>query len=96
MRIEVLYVEDCPHYRAVMDRLRTVLREEGLSDGISGIEVKDAPAAKLLKFSGSPTVRINGRDLGGVTETAFACRWYPAGLPSEEAIRDALREAREQ
>ena len=30
MRIEVLYFEGCPNYRPAVERLRTVLRQEGL------------------------------------------------------------------
>ena len=99
MKIEVLYFEDCPNYLPALDRLKTLLREEGLSAEVSGIEVKDAPAAKALRFFGSPTIRINGLDIETdsrtVTETGFACRRYSGGLPSEEMIRAALREARE-
>jgi hypothetical protein len=100
MKIEVLYFEDCPNYLPAVDRLRTVLRQEGLPAEVSQIEVRDASAAKAWKFFGSPTIRINGLDIDAesraVTETGFACRRYPGGLPSEEMIRAALREAREQ
>jgi hypothetical protein len=100
MKIEVLYFEDCPNYLPALDRLKTLLREEGLSAEVSGIKVKDAPAAKALRFFGSPTIRINGLDIETdsrtVTETGFACRRYSGGLPSEEMIRAALREAREE
>lgn len=100
MRVEFLYFQDCPNYSPALDRLRTVLRQEGLPAEVSEIEVKDASAAKAWKFFGSPTIRINGLDIEAdsraVTGTGFACRRYPGGLPSEEMIRAALREAREQ
>src|SRR5579864_8647845 len=100
MKIEVLYFKDCPNYLPALERLKMVLQQEGVPAGISGIEVKDASAAKALKFFGSPTIRVNGLDIDPdfrtVTETAYACRQYPGGLPSEELIRAALREAREQ
>jgi hypothetical protein len=99
MKIELLYFDDCPHYLPAMDRLRKVLRQEGLFVEISRIEVKDAAAAKELTFAGSPTIRINGLDIDAtgrtVTETGLACPRYAGGLPSEEMIRAALREARE-
>jgi hypothetical protein len=98
MRIEVLYFEDCPNYLPAVACIRTVLGQEALSAEISEVEVKDATAAKALDFFGSPTIRINGLDIDpdsrAVTESAFACRRYPGGLPSEEMIRVALREAR--
>jgi hypothetical protein len=97
MKIEVLYLRDCPHFAPAMDRLRTVLREEGLRAEISEIEVQDEMAAKALKFFGSPTIRVNGLDIDPefrtVTETGFACRRYVGGLPSEELMRAALRAA---
>ena len=100
MRIEVLYFEGCPNYPPAVDRLRTVLRREGLLAEIAEIEVKDEPTAKALNFFGSPTIRINGLDIEarsrGIGEPGFACRLYSDGLPSEEMIRVALREAREQ
>jgi hypothetical protein len=100
MRIEVLYVEDCPKHVPAVNRLIAVLRQEGLRAEVSEIEVKDPSSAKVLKFFGSPTIRVNGIDIDvearTVTEAAFACRRYPDGLPSEEMIRAALREALEQ
>jgi hypothetical protein len=99
MKIEVLYFSDCPNYLPAMDRLRAVLCQEGLPAEVSEIEVKDASAAEAWKFFGSPTIRINGLDIDPdsrlVTKTAFACRRYTGGLPSEEMIRAALKKARE-
>jgi hypothetical protein len=100
MRIEVLYFEGCPNYLPAVDRLRTVLRQEGVQTEISEVEVKDESAAKELNFFGSPTIRVNGldieADLRDVKDMGFACRRYSGGLPSEEMIRTALKEAREQ
>jgi Domain of unknown function (DUF2703) len=98
MRIEVLYFGGCPNYSPAVNRLRTVLATEGLHIEVVEIEVRDESAAKELKFFGSPTIRVNGLDIEAnsrqVTETGFACRFYPGGLPSEDMIRAAVREAR--
>ena len=98
MRIEVLYFEDCPNYLPTLDRLRTVLREEGVNVDVRKVEVKDASAAEKLGFIGSPTVRINGLDIDAAARSliggGLACRRYAGGLPSETMIRAALREAR--
>jgi Domain of unknown function (DUF2703) len=97
MKIEVLYFEGCPNYPPAVDRLKSVLRQAGLPTEVSEIEVTDASAAKTLKFFGSPTIRVNGFDIEAdfrdVNDTGFACRRYSGGLPSEEMIRTALREA---
>jgi hypothetical protein len=100
MRIEVLYFDGCPNYLPAVRRLRTVLRQEGLAVAVAEIEVKDDLDAKALKFFGSPTIRVNGLDIEsssrGVSQTGFACRCYPGGLPSEDMIRMALKEALER
>jgi hypothetical protein len=98
MRIEVLYFKDCPHYLPTLDRLRAILREEGLNVDVVEVDVRDALAAERLAFIGSPTIRINGLDIDTGARTlagvGFACRRYAEGLPSETMIRAALREAR--
>ena len=97
MRIEVLYFDGCPNYSPAVDRLRTVLAGEGLPVEVIEIEVRDESAARELKFFGSPTIRVNGLDIEpdsrSIRDTGFACRRYSNGLPSEEMIRTALREA---
>jgi hypothetical protein len=96
MTIEVLYFRGCPNHRPAVDRLRSVLKQEGLSADVLEIEVKDENAARALKFIGSPTLRVNGLDIEmnarTVEEAPFACRRYVGGLPPEEMIRSALRE----
>lgn len=97
MKIEVLYFEGCPNYLPALDRLKAVLRQTGLSTEVSEVQVRDESTAKTLKFFGSPTIRVNGFDIDAgsrnVEDSGFACRRYPEGLPSEEMIRTALREA---
>ena len=98
MKIEVLYFRDCPNHLPSLARLRAVLHQEGQPAEITEIEVKDAAAARTLKFLGSPTIRINGLDIDpdsrAVAASGLACRRYAGGLPSEEMIRAAVREAR--
>jgi hypothetical protein len=56
-----------------------------------------------LAFCGSPTIRINGRDVAGEASQAKAlalsCRLYSgsaeSGLPPVEMVRRAVVEARE-
>jgi hypothetical protein len=100
MKIEVLYLDGCPNYAPALERLRAVLLREGLPAEISEIVVKDESAANALKFIGSPTIRVDGLDIEpasrNVEDTGFACRRYPAGIPSEEMIRLALREAQDR
>ena len=100
MKIEVLYFDGCPNHLPTAERVRAILRQEGVVAEILEIEVKDESTAKAFAFPGSPTVRINGLDidpaLRGSVDAGFACRRYPGGLPSEGMIRAALREAQGQ
>lgn len=98
MKIEVLYFEGCPNVRPAVERLKFVLQGEGVADEITEIEIEDEAAARKLQFPGSPTIRINGRDIdpdaGKGTGAVFACRRYKGGLPNENMIRRAVKEAR--
>ena len=102
MRVEVLYFEGCPHYKPAVERVREVLRAEGISASIIETEVPDQVAAQRDGFLGSPTIKINGVDVEPEARTsqayAVACRTYlldgrQVGLPSKETIRAAIAEA---
>ena len=63
MKVEILYVTDCPTHLAVVALVNDVLAEHGVSAEIEEILVSDEVLAKKLQFRGSPTVRIDGRDV---------------------------------
>ena len=104
MKIEVFYVPDCPHHPSAVHQLQDVLAAEGVWTEIHEIAVTDAKAAEEFRFRGSPTIRINGRDIAGESHSllcfALACRMYPgakeAGVPPREMMQRAVREARER
>lgn len=101
MTIELLYVPDCPHVPAAMAQLRDVLSQEAVTAEIREIVVKDMAAAEALRFCGSPTIRVNGRDVLEEPRSAavpsLTCRLYSAtgktGASQAEMIRGAVREA---
>jgi hypothetical protein len=97
MKVEVLYFEGCPNHKPAVERVQSVLKQQGITAELVEIEVADAQAAKAVWFLGSPTIRVNGLDIDPASRTAteagFACRCYEGGLPSEDLIRDAVREA---
>lgn len=101
MKVEVLYVSECPSHPAALKLLRDVLAAEGVGSDIEEVLVRDEAMAKQLRFVGSPTIRINGRDVGDDTQTtrsfSLSCRLYPgskqAGLPPAEMVRRAVLEA---
>jgi ABC-2 type transport system permease protein len=98
MRIELLYFDGCPTYRNAEDDLRKVLAEEGIEDEVQLVEINTAEKARRLRFAGSPTLRIDGRDPFPVPERGegtFGCRFYATpegvrGIPTTEMIREAL------
>jgi hypothetical protein len=97
MKVEILYFEGCPNHKPAVERVQSVLRQQGITAELTEIEVPDAEAATAMGFLGSPTIRVNGLDVDPAVRTAaktgFACRCYVGGLPSEDTIRAALREA---
>lgn len=103
MKVEVLYVSECPSHPAAVNLLRDVLAAEGVLAEIHEVLVRDEAMARKLRFAGSPTIRINGKDVGDEADTAksfsLSCRLYPGskqiGLPPAEMVYRAVVEARE-
>ena len=101
-RVQILYFEGCPNHepaRALVEQLATQL---GVRPRVELVLVPDAEAAINLRFLGSPTVRVDGRDVEPGAEKrgefVLSCRLYRgesglSGRPEERWIRDALIEA---
>lgn len=98
--IELLSVEGCPSAAKTAALLRRVLAEEGRTDPLTTIVVETPEEAVARGFLGSPTVRVNGRDIeparadepGG----ALSCRLYrtadgESGVPPEALVRAAVQ-----
>lgn len=98
MKIEVLYVCDCPNHGPTVETIKLVLASERLSVPVHEVLVSNEAEAKAFQFFGSPTVRINGKDLEAVEHSApgLACRLYEdfGGIPSQESIRRAIAAAK--
>jgi hypothetical protein len=100
MKIEVLYVPNCPNHAVTLERLREVLSAESFQKHVNEVLVRDAEMAQSLKFPGSPTIRINGHDIEPQNEQATAfglmCRLYSdgSGAPSQQRLRAAIEKAR--
>jgi hypothetical protein len=99
MKVEVLYFDGCPTYEKATTTLRAVLAEEGVEAEVQLVAVNTDEEAQRLRFPGSPTVRVDGRDLFPAPEREdwrLGCRVYatPEGLsgsPTAEMIREALK-----
>lgn len=105
MKTEILHFEGCPNHRPAVERVREVLKEEGLTAEVVEVNVPDEAIARSLGFLGSPTIRVNGLDVEPPARSSkqfgMMCRIYTEGgrregLPSRELIRKALREAVEE
>ena len=101
MKIEVLYVPNCPNHAVALERLREILAGESLEAHLNEVLVSSAAMAHSLRFPGSPTIRINGHDIepqeGETASFGLMCRLYADGngAPSHQRLRDAIRRARE-
>ena len=101
MKIEVLYVADCPSHPAAVKLIKDALAAHSIHADVQEVLVMDKQMATELNFYGSPTIRINGRDVAGASpktqEFALSCRLYPdseqIGLPLAAMIHRALVEA---
>ena len=97
----MLYFDGCPGYRKAEHSLKDALSQEGIRSEVELIAVNTDEEAGALEFPGSPTIRVDGRDLfpgsaDGRDDWRLGCRIYvtPEGLkdhPTGEMIRAALR-----
>jgi hypothetical protein len=103
MQIEFQYYEDCPSHDVALDRLKSVLAEEGIDAAIAVVKVETDEQAQALKFIGSPTILVDGEDIdppGPDAHYALTCRAYRlesgrvSPLPPPSMIRRALQRAR--
>lgn len=100
-RIEVLTFVGCPNAQPTIELVERVFLELGANGELLLVQVKDADEAEAQRFLGSPTVRVDGRDIepgaDERTDFAFSCRIYrtehgSSGQPSEDWLRSALDE----
>ncbi len=98
MKIDILYIDDCPSWQAGLDNLKAALEAEGLEAVIRLVLVKDDGEAARLKFLGSPAFCMDGLDFwpGQRDRYNLNCRIYatPQGLkgyPTVEMLREKLR-----
>jgi hypothetical protein len=100
--VEILSFDGCPNHEGALALVQRVAAELGLVPELRLVDVPDLDAALRLRFLGSPTVRVGGRDVepgaDDRSEYVFSCRVYRTdhgltGLPQESWVRDALASA---
>jgi hypothetical protein len=97
--VELLYFDGCPNYEAFRPHLRQLLAHHYPTVPISMIRIDGEDDAQQHRFLGSPTLRVNGRDVdptaAGRDAYGLQCRVYAtpagmAGVPTDQWILDAL------
>jgi hypothetical protein len=97
--VEVLTFQGCPNRDAAIALVERVGTQLGSNAEVRVIEVPDQQAAEQARFLGSPTIRVDGRDIepGADRRQEFvhACRLYQGQhslhpLPEEDWLRQAL------
>ena len=103
MRVELLYWEEDPDYMTARQNLVEVLTEDAFETPIQMIAVNTEADAELLAFVGSPTIRIDGRDIHEADldqPPGLRLRRYSSsaesasGVPDKAIIRRAVERAR--
>jgi hypothetical protein len=105
MKVELLYIRDCPNHALTVETVRDVLRESDLPLEIAQIEITSAAQAASFSFPGSPTVRVDGEDVEpgirdsthfGVTCRSYVVNGKRQGVPAPEWLRQAVRDSWKQ
>lgn len=98
--VELLYFDGCPNHARAQALVERVSAEIGVDVELELVNLAGPEAAAGKRFLGSPSIRVNGRDIepGAETRTdyAFSCRLYrteagTSGMPHERWLREALR-----
>jgi hypothetical protein len=98
MKIEFLFWRECPSHPEARALLADVLAARGLDVDVEELEVTTNEEAQRLSFPGSPTIRVDGRDIdpgAANSRPALNCRIYhlPDGRVSPVPTREQLEEA---
>lgn len=102
MKIQLLYFSGCPNLDATRAALSRALAATGVHAFVEEVDVTAPGTPEEFCGWGSPTVLIEGQDLGVEEESNdSACRLYPSagrlsGVPSDALLISALRRAKPQ
>jgi hypothetical protein len=99
MKIELLFWAGCPSHPKALTDLREAMGELGLDpSAVLVSEVRDEADAERERFVGSPTIRIDGRDIEPAEGEPYNlnCRVYHrrdgriSATPDPADVREAL------
>ena len=101
----MLTTPGCPHRAGAITLAERVCAELGSNAEIRVIDILDQQAAEAARFLGSPTIRVDGRDVepdaDRCVEYICSCRLYQGQhslcpLPEEAWVRRALQNAQDR
>jgi hypothetical protein len=84
MKVEVMYFNGCPAYKRAERTVRQVLSEGWMEAEVRLVAVNSDEEAQRLRFPGSPTIRVDDRDLFPVSareDWRLGCRVYATPEP---------------
>lgn len=100
MRIEVLYFQGCPNHEPAFETVLSAVKELAVEATIERVEVGTEAEAVAKRFLGSPSVRIDGRDIEAQDDPdlpySLRCRRYQtgdgfSGCPPTDMVKQAIR-----
>ena len=100
MQITFLYWEECMSHEEALQRVRQVMAEEGIQAPYQWSRWRPGSRRKQLRFIGSPTILVNGKDIQPPPPGAYyalTCRTYyledgrVSPLPSLECFAEPCR-----
>jgi mercuric ion transport protein len=92
MKVQLLFFVGCPHVDETRRALRAALEATGAGNlVVEELDVEAATTPPHLRGWGSPTILINGADIGGEARpTGMSCRLYPGGTPPGVPPREKI------
>jgi hypothetical protein len=99
VKVDFLFWRGCPSHPEARELLAEVLAARAIDAQVVEREVTTEEEARELAFPGSPTIRVDGRDVdpeGASARPSLTCRIYhlPDGrvspVPSREQLEEAL------
>ena len=77
--IEILVTKNCPREDAALRLVAMAAQMTGVAPQVMLVEVADLAEARRTAFPGSPTIRVNGRDIAPASNpnpASLGCRDY--------------------
>jgi hypothetical protein len=97
--VTVLYFDGCASWQTALEHVHAAAKAAGISIAVTPRQVETIEDARTVRFTGSPTLLLNGTDpfLASDAVPALACRVYAtpeglAGSPTVDQLVAALHD----